>query len=150
MKFGQFEIWNWTAALTKSFDGFIERFAALYEIFTNFGLGENDDSEQLLAAGYEGSAVIHPPDVGGRISSAGILLGGEVAHHLQDDVVGAQELQRRRRQKDFGVERLDDGQRLGHGLHQSVHRQVIDDDPEGVAAQTVDEAGRFAILPVLR
>lgn len=121
----------------------------MHQVLADLGLGEDDHSEQLLATGYERSAVIHPPDVGRRIPT-GILLSGKVSDHLEDDAVGAQELQRRRRQKHFGVEGFDDGQRLGHGLHQGVHWKVVDDHPERVAAQTVDEAGRFAVLPVLR
>ena len=145
--------------ITESFDGLIESFAAVDEIFADLGIGEDDDAEEFLAAGNERSAVIHAPAVGGggrrRRRRTGVLVG-EVFDHLQDDAVGSQELQRtaavarNRRQEHFGVERFDDGQRLGHRFDEQVDGQVVDDDAERVPAQTVDEVGRFAVLPVLR
>ena len=82
-----------------------------------------------------------------------IFLVSEIFDHLLDDVLRTKELDRVAshsiRQKYFSVQRLDDGQRLRHGLDELIDGQVVDDDTERVAAQPIDEIGRFAVLGVL-
>lgn len=148
------------SVLAQAFDGFVKSSTFLEESLANFWLGKDDDAQEFLAAGNERAAIVPAPDIGrpsgdGRRLLIGrvIFLMGEIFDHLHDDTLRTEELDRiprhAVRQEDFGVQRFDDGQRLRHRFDKQVDGQVVDNDAERVAAQPVDEIGRFAVLFVL-
>ncbi len=105
--------------------------------------------EQFFARGHERTAhlALQPRRVVGLVVPV-----GEELDHLHEDALGPQELHSEVEavgEEDLGVEGLDYGQGLGHGVDEQVDRQLGEDGLERAVVEAGDEAGRLAELLVL-